>query len=270
MMLRAPLFLSLALAACAVEPIDPGDGSGSGSGSGSNMNNPNEVSGAITQSATWSGTITVKGPTTIKSGVTITVAAGTTINFIGSNNLSIEGTFDAQGTAAAKVNLKPQTGTFFGGLNNSGTLKLTHVIQKGGGIYSQAGSVTITDSQLSGVQGDLIVLGGGAFTASYSQFGVPGDTTHCQLHFNAGGPISISKSDIIGAPYGFMIAGASGTFVDNNWRGNEVHLQLQTMPLGTFTNNWFEASNDDTKFEMPSNQRPTSAPAAITGTGPRS
>lgn len=269
MMQRAPLFLSLALAACAVEPIDPGDGSGSGSGS--NMNNPNELSGAITQSATWSGTMTVKGPTTIKSGVTITVAAGTTINFIGSNSLTVEGTFDVQGTAAAKVNLKPQTGTFFGGISNTGTIKLSHVIQKGGGIYSQSGSVTITDSLLSGVQGDLIVLGGGSLTASYSQFGVPSDTTHCQLHFNGASAVSISKSNIVGAPYGFMISGASGTFVDNNWRGNGVHLQLSNgSPVGTFTNNWFEAYQDSAKFEMPSNQRPTNAQAEITGTGPRS
>ncbi len=267
MMLRAPLFLSLALAACAVEPIDPGDGSGSGSGSGSNSNmNPNELSGAITQSATWSGTMTVKGPTTIKSGVTITVAAGTTINFIGSNNLSIEGTLDIQGTAAAKVNLKPQTGTFFGGLNNSGTLKLTHVIQKGGGIYSQAGSVTITDSQLSGVQGDLIVLGGGAFTASYSQFGVPGDTTHCQLHFNGAGAVSISKSNIVGAPYGFMLhGGAGGTYVDNNWESNEININRANDGGGTFTNNWFQGG----KLEGFS-QNPTSAPARLAGTGPRS
>lgn len=265
MMQRCALALGLLLSACALEEVDPGDGSGSGSGSGSNMN-PNELSGAITQSATWSGTMTVKGPTTIKSGVTITVAAGTTINFIGSNNLTVEGTFDAQGTAAAKVNLKPQTGTFFGGISNSGTIKLTHVIQKGGGIYSQSGSVTITDSQLSGVQGDLIVLGGGSLTASYSQFGVANDTTHCQLHFNGAGAVSISKSNIVGAPFGFMLHGGSGgTYVDNNWEENETNIDRANDGGGTFTNNWFQGG----KLEG-FGTAPTSAPARLAGTGPRS
>ncbi|MBK7538707.1 MAG: hypothetical protein IPI49_25740 [Myxococcales bacterium] len=255
------LALSLPLVACVVD-VDEGPGT-----TPPPPGNGNEVSGSITQSGTWSGTIVVKGPTTIETGATITVAAGTTIDFIGSNSLTIKGTLDIQGTAAAKVNLKPQTGTFFGGISNSGTLKMAYALQRGGGIYGQSGSITITDSQLSGVQGDLIVLGGGSFNASYSQFGIPTDTTHCELHFNGGSPISITKSNIVGAPYGFMEYGGAGTYTDNNWFGNDKHID-RSGATGTFTNNWFEGGTAKLSGFAPADL-PTSAAARLTGTGPR-
>ena len=231
------LALSLPLAACTVD-VDEGPGNGS--------NNPppgngNEVSGSITQSGTWSGTIVVKGPTTIESSAVITVAAGTTIDFVGSNSLTVKGTLDIQGTAAAKVNLKPQTGTFFGGITNLGTLKMAYAIQKGAGIYGQSGAITITDSKLSGANGDLIVLGGGSFNASYSQFGVENDSTHCELHFNGGSPISITKSNIVGAPYGFMLYGSSGgVYTENNWYKNTTSNVDFGSGTGDFSRSYFD------------------------------
>jgi hypothetical protein len=235
------LALSLSLAACVVDV----DGTTPGDGSGSNTNTDpgtggDGISGSITQSATWSGTVTFKGPATIESGVVITVSPGTTLAFVGSNSLTVKGTLDVQGTSASKVNIKPQSGTYFGGISNSGTLKLAYAVQKGGGIYTQAGSTTtITDTQLSGVQGDFLVMGGGDLTMTYSQVGVPSDTTHCQLHFG-GGTATITKSNIVGAPYGFMFYGGSGTFTNNNWFGNGENVSLSSNGPGDFSGGFFE------------------------------
>ncbi|MEZ4360991.1 MAG: hypothetical protein R3B48_12480 [Kofleriaceae bacterium] len=233
--------LSLPLAACVVEVDDgPGDGSGSGSGSGSNA--AGEVSGSITENATWTGTVTVKGPTTIESGVVITVAAGSTLAFNGSNSLTIKGTLDVQGTSTAKVNIQPSTGMYFGGITNSGTLKLNYAVQKGGGIYTQSGSSTfITDTQLSAVQGDFLVMSGGDLTMTYSQVGIPNDSTHCELHFSSAGNVSITHTNIVGADYGFMFyGGANGTYTNNNWFGNGIHIDATSGASGDFTGSWFE------------------------------
>jgi hypothetical protein len=210
---------------------EPGPGSGSGSG---------ELMGSITQSGAWSGVVTFKGPTTIEAGVTITVAPGSTLSFQGSSSLTVKGTLDVQGTSAGKVNLKPATGKFFGGLTNAGTLKLAYAVQQGGGLYTQNGSTTtITDTQLSGVQGDFLVMSGGNLTMTHSQVGVPSDTTHCQLHFN-GGTATITKSNIVGAPYGFMLYGGSGTYTENNWFGNSTQIDSTTAATGDFSRSWFD------------------------------
>ncbi len=256
------LSMSLSVAACVADPGEvPDDGSGS--------NTPpsgTDISGSITQSGTWSGNLLVKAPATIEAGTTITVAAGTTLTFAGSATLTVKGTLDIQGTAAAKVNLKP-SGSFFGGINNSGTLKMAYAIQKGGGVYGQAGAITITDSQLSGVQGDLIVLSGGTFTASYSQFGVDRDTTHCELHFNNGtGAVSITKSIIRGAPYGFMFyGGAAGVYTDNNWIGNTTHVDF-----GGGTGDFSRGHFDRALSALPAGVTANNLSAApLTNVGPR-
>lgn len=237
------LACSLSLATACVAEMDDGTGDGSGSGSGSGSGVPGEISGSIKESTTWSGTVTFKGPATIEQGVTVTVAAGTTMNFVGSNSLTVKGTLDVQGTSAQKVNIKPATGSYFGGLSVTGTLKLKYAVQKGGGLYLQSGSTTtITDTLLSNVQGDFLVMGGGDLTMSYSQVGVPNDTTHCQLHFNGAGRVSITKSNIVGAPYGFMFyGGTSGVYTDNNWFGNDIQVDASTSGVsGDFSRSWFD------------------------------
>ncbi len=246
-LLACGLAAGLALGGCVAEVDggtgeDPGPGDGSGSGSGSN--DPGAISGSITQSATWSGAVTFKAPATIESGVTITVAAGTTLNFQGSANLTVKGTLDVQGTSAAKVNLKPATGTYFGGITNKGTLKLVYAVQKGGGIVTDAGSTsTITDTLLHSVGGDFLVMRGGDLTMLHSQVGIANDTTHCQLHFNGGtGRVSITKSNISGAPYGFMFYGGNnGIYTDNNWYGNGTQVDRSSgTASGDFSRSWFD------------------------------
>src|ERR1041385_7255157 len=59
-------------------PIDPGP-SDPGEGTGP----VTEVSGHITASTTWSNTIYATDLVTVNAGVTLTVAAGTTVDFIG-------------------------------------------------------------------------------------------------------------------------------------------------------------------------------------------
>src|SRR5437660_325897 len=68
-------------AACTVGTLDPGgggSGSNPGSGSGSDPQS-GQISGNITSDQTWSGNVTIAGNTVIDAGVTVTVAAGTTI-----------------------------------------------------------------------------------------------------------------------------------------------------------------------------------------------
>ncbi len=234
LLLAVGLSVAGSLASCVAEEIDDGtDDPGPGGDTG-------QLMGSIAQSGAWSGVVTFKGPTTIESGVTITVAAGATLSFEGSSSLTIKGTLDVQGTAAAKVNLKPATGKYFGGLNNQGTLKLAYAVQQGGGLYTQDSSTTtITDTLLSGVQGDFLVMSGGTLTMSYSQVGVPSDSTHCQLHFNDG-TATITKSNIVGAPYGFMLYGGSGKYTDNNWFGNGTQIDSTTGATGDFSRSWFD------------------------------
>lgn len=257
------LALSLPLAACMTgeDPIDEGGGGGGGGGGG---NPPGEISGSITSSGTWSGTVTFKGPATIEQGVTITVMPGTTLAFGGSNSLTIKGTLDVQGTSAGKVNIKPQSGAYFGGINNQGTLKLNYAVQKGGGIYMTSGSnTTITDTLLSNVSGDFLVMSGGNLTMTYSQVGVPNDSTHCQLHFNDGtGSISITKSTIIGADYGFMFYGGdNGTYTNNNWL-NAINVD-HSRGSGNFSGSYFEGgaapSGAGITFNNPASARLTDA-----------
>ncbi|MEJ7602618.1 MAG: hypothetical protein WKG01_32300 [Kofleriaceae bacterium] len=253
----ALLALCLPLVACVVGS-DPGggDGDGDGGGGGGGSGSANGLSGHITANTEWSGTVKLNGKTsdggavTIDPGVTVTVAAGTVINFAPASRLDIKGTLDVNGSAAAKVTLQtePGAGVNHGGLHVYGTLTMDYAVQTGGGIYTNAGATaTITDSALSKVSGDFLVMNGGAVTASYSNFGSgPGDSTHCQLHFGGtGNTISITKSNINTAPYGLMFySGTNAIFTANNWEaGPTPNKDVDTMPgvSGDFSNSYFAA-----------------------------
>ena len=208
--LQLVLTLGLSLTACTVgDASDPGGGGGAddehmgggGSGSGSGSGEGEGIAGDITADATWTGTTRIKGATTIKPGVTVTVEAGTTLNFAGTAGLLVEGTLTVAGTSAAQVNLVPETGSFWSGIEVAGTYNLTYGIQRGGAIRTRgAGTVTAVDSKMWGASGDFIIAGGGTITIDHSNVGAePGttDTTHCQLHFNSGvGAIKITNSNI--------------------------------------------------------------------------
>lgn len=247
------LLLSLPLAACTVGGDDTGNpgggGSGSGSGSGSG-NGDGGISGNITASTTWSGAVTISGITTIDPGVTVTVEPGTTLTVKSVASIQVGGIFDVKGTKAAGVIIKPET-TGFSGVNvqAGGDLKYAYVEQWGGGIITSGGTakVTITDSHMSRVSGDFIMMNGGTLEMSYSQVGMePGepDTTHCNLHFGgAGNVITVTHSSISTSSYGLMFyGGMNADFKYNNWFGNTVDVDVtNTSPVtGDFSNGWFE------------------------------
>lgn len=246
--------LSLPLAACVVGNTDgtnPGDdGSGSDPGSGSNPGTG--ISGHITADTTWQGDVLLSGATTIDPGITVTVAASTNLKIAGVANLSIQGTLDVQGTSAGKVNIGPETGTAAGGfrVTATGTLKETYAVQTGVNITTVGGAkVIISDTQLSHASGDFLIMDGGDVNVQYSQFGTDNDTTHCNMHFGGtGNTISVTHSNVYGAPYGLMFYGGTGAnFTFNNWDAQGLvagttHLDVECQPgvAGDFSNGFFK------------------------------
>jgi hypothetical protein len=219
------LLLGLVLPACVVgseggqtppgedPPDDPPPGSG--------------ISGNITSDQTWTGTTQIAGGTIIDPGVTVTVEPGTTLNFAAAANLQVQGTLNVLGAKGSEVIIQPDPTlaqpAFFGGLNISGTVSMTYVVQHGGSIVTTAGgSFTATDTKMFGASGDFLIMNGGTVNVSYSQIGADvgsPDTTHCNMHFGGqGNQISVTKSKIIGTPYGLMFYGGTGAiFTENNW-----------------------------------------------------
>lgn len=75
-----------------------------------------DVMGAISQNATWSNVVNVKGTTTINAGVTVTVSAGSLLSFAATSSLIVNGTLRVQGTAQQGVKLEPATTMAWGGI----------------------------------------------------------------------------------------------------------------------------------------------------------
>src|SRR4051812_31784409 len=120
-------------------PGDPGEGTGP----------ITEVSGHIKTNTTWSDTIHAISPITIDAGVTLTVAAGATVDV--ATGITVNGTLALQGTKAAKVALRPASGTTVFGISvpAGGTMTASYLVQTGGNLtISGTGSVTLVDSQL--------------------------------------------------------------------------------------------------------------------------
>ena len=246
------LALSLPLVACVVGgtgDTPPGDDDGSGSGSGSNGTG---ISGNISADTTWQGEVLLSGQTTIDPGVTVTVAPGTHLKVAGVAALAIAGTLDVQGTSAAKVTIGPDTGNFAGAfrVGATGTLKETYAVHTSVAITTVAGAkVIISDTSMSHASGDFLIMDGGDVKVTYSQFGVDSDTTHCNMHFGgSGNTISVTHSNVYGAPYGLMFYGGTGAdFTFNNWDAQGLvpgttHVDLECQPgvAGDFSNGYFK------------------------------
>jgi hypothetical protein len=122
-------------AACTVGTLggpDPGGGTGSdpGSGTGSDPQS-GQISGNITSDQTWSGNVTIAGNTVIDAGVTVTVAAGTTIEGKAGASVHVSGVLDMQGTKDSVVTVLPVQGvpTWPGFVaDQGGSLTMTHVM----------------------------------------------------------------------------------------------------------------------------------------------
>jgi hypothetical protein len=193
----------------------------------------------------------VSGDTVVDAGVTLTIAAGTTVRFASGAGITVRGTVDVQGTKNQLVHLSPSTadGHHNGfAVGTGGELKMTYALQVGGGIeVSGNGKATVSDTQMSQAGGDLLVVGGGTVNVSYSSIGLEAgaDSTHCNMHFDGSGTkISITHSNISGVPYGLMLYGGTGIILTaNNWFGN-TSADIATQPgppvSADISNGWFQ------------------------------
>src|SRR5688572_26567864 len=184
------------------------------------------VTGTIQADTTWSGATRLKGEVIIPAGVTVTVAAGATLNFANSSTMKVAGTLKVDGTSASKVTVQPEAGaTYWGPISVSGTVDLKYGNFTGGAIYTTAATanLVIVDTKMFRAGGDYIIMNGGSINMTYSQIGAgPGETdsTHCNLHINSASTITVTNSNINNAPYGIMFyGGVNANFQTNNWYG---------------------------------------------------
>jgi hypothetical protein len=195
-----------------------------------------------------SGPVRIKGATTIPAGVIVTVAAGSTLDFVNGANFVVQGTLKIEGTSAGKVIARAEAGsTGWNGFQVTGTLDVKYGDFIGGRIFTSgaAASLVITDTKMYQAAGDYIIMDGGTINMTYSQLGAaPGETdsTHCNLHINAATSITITNSNINNAPYGVMFyGGVNANFQTNNWYGaNTKDVDTQSGVSGNFSNGWFE------------------------------
>jgi hypothetical protein len=243
----------VAFTACTVgdDPTKPDDGD-EHPDDGNPVPDPNPtgegLSGTLGSDMALSGAIRIKGTTTIPAGVTITVAAGSTLDFVNGSNFIVQGTMRFEGTSAGKIIARAEAGsTGWNGFQVSGTLDVKYGVFTGGRIYTNGNTANliITDSKMYQAGGDYIIMDGGTINMTYSQLGAgPGETdsTHCNLHINAASAITITNSNINNAPYGVMFyGGVNANFQTNNWYGaTDKDVATASGVSGNFSNGWFE------------------------------
>lgn len=230
-------------------------GGGGGGGSGSDMGSGS--AGHITSDTTWSGAMTVSSTVTVDPNVTLTIAGGTTVDVASGAEILVLGTLDAQGTSAAKITIEPATGTTHfgsgeagievGSSTQAGTLKLAYTTVTGDGIMLHGASTfTGTDVNMSKSAGDFLVVNDTAsLDVSYSQIGLDagGDTTHCDMHFNNGGTLKFTHSNVTSSYYGIMFyGGQNANFTYDNWYSNiTVNVDPSAGQVtGDFSNDYFD------------------------------
>lgn len=147
------------------------------------------LSGDITQSEALSGPIVVTTDATIKSGVEITIAAGSSIEAQAGVFLRVEGTLNITGTAQSPVSITPLAGqNAFGGISvdAGGSLSMTHATGQDvavlvncasgalacdldnvqftsvGKVLQTSGPATLTNSEISDLQNGGITISAGA------------------------------------------------------------------------------------------------------------
>jgi len=209
---------------------------------------PVPVTGKITANTTWKGTMQLTGITEIAPMVTVSVEAGTTLEFAQGAGIRVNGGLILYGTSAAKIIGKAQAGaTVWGPIDvDNGYVHMEYASFTGGSITTNGAlaKLEIIDSKMFKASGDYIVMNGGSINMQYSQLGPDQgetDTTHCNLHINSSTTVSILRNNIAGAPYGVMFYGGIGSnFQLNNWYGNMNDVDTQSGVEGNFSYSWFE------------------------------
>lgn len=245
---------------CGIDTAAPGQGGtgGGGSGSSADPNNPAdpgdgtgpvvEVSGHITTSTTWTGTIHVTASTFIDAGATLTVAAGATVDVDAGAAITVSGALEIQGTKASKVTFRSSSPDEYWSdivVPRGGAMVATYLVEVGGGLdISSTGKVMLTDSHLSHALGDLLVMSGGTLDMTYSEIGLDAgrDTTHCNMHVSGAPTITATHSTIAAAAYGVMFYGGSNAnFQYTNWLGNTIDVETQpgSPVTGDFSHGYF-------------------------------
>ena len=203
----------------------------------------------ITASTTWTGAQQVLTNTQIDPGVTVTVAASTTLSIAAAASLTVAGTLAFAGTSGGTITVTPADGAIaFGGISipNGGVLTMAYATVTGGSIItSTTGKATIVDSRLSHASGDLLIMNGGTIDVEYSAIGVEPpatDSSHCDLHFGGtGNVIKFQHSTATTAAYGAMFySGMAADFTYDNWYGNGINVDVQPGVNGDFSNSYFQ------------------------------
>jgi len=166
--------------------------------------------------------------------------------------ITVHGTLDASaGTSASKNTIHPDAGAAHFGPGESGVIIPTggsvtyhYVTQDGAGLATSGGTFTAVDSDLRNAGGDWLVMAGGTVNVTYSTLGVVTgtNTTHCNMHFDAGMPntITVSHSNVGMAAYGIMFyGGTAADFTFDNWVGNQIDIDAQPGVTGDFSNSYF-------------------------------
>lgn len=234
--------LSLMVAACLLATLATGRGQA--------MATPSTVCGPISQSQTWdpSGSpYVVTCDTTVTSGVTLTILAGTVVKFSGAGTgLVVNGTLQAQGTAQSPVVFTSINDDSVGGstgtgtpapadwngvqVNSGGTLNLTYATVSYAGnpaVANNGGTLTLTNAMLTAngpdlshtgcptCSGSVLYHNGGTTSLSgttitgYERAGYAGGSAY-GIDATGGGTLSISDSAFVvgGGPSARFVYGA--------------------------------------------------------------
>ncbi len=120
------------------------------------------VSGTVLEDTVWEGRVCVEGLFGVRTGVTLTVTAGTEVYFRRGASLELEGHMDVEGTPDAPVlfssnELEPKVGDWGGialQLTNGGTMRMQHAIVEYGNIGVATWESTLT---VEGPETDLFI-----------------------------------------------------------------------------------------------------------------
>lgn len=248
----ASALIAIVLVGCAMDMATPGAGDDDGpipGDPGDGTGPVTEVSGRISANTTWKDVIHLVGDVTVDAGVTLTVAAGTTVDAELGHAIRVAGVLDVAGTRDSKVVFRSLTPSdFWAGVavERGGTFHASYLVMTGGnlGIASTA-TVTLVDSRMSHAGGDLLVMSGGTLDMSYSQIGLEAgqrDTTHCDMHVSGPVNLTVTHSNLSTSAYGIMFYGGNNViFTHNNWFSNAIDIDISpAYPVqGDFSDSYF-------------------------------